>query len=94
MVVGLRHYPPRAERSAAGHWSPGRDRATQHRFREAVLRLAGQRCQYVYLEGGYEYRCTETSGLQAHHRDPGNNDPNTGLALCRPHHKALDPHAR
>jgi hypothetical protein len=32
--------------------------------------------------------------LQAHHTRPGNNDPTTGVMLCREHHRMVDKHAR
>jgi hypothetical protein len=77
-------------RSAAGHWTANRDRATQARFRRLVLQAAGGRCQYV----ANGRRCTTTNGLQAHHTQPGNDNPATGIALCRPHHRTIDKHAR
>lgn len=82
----MRNYPPRAPQNPDGHWSPNRDRATQARFRRHVLANAGHCCQH---QG-----CAVTTGLQAHHTQAGNNDPDTGLALCRVHHRAIDPYAR
>jgi hypothetical protein len=82
----MRHYPPIGPRNAAGHWSAGRNRAAQARFRTAVLAAAGGCCQYT--------GCPVTTGLQAHHTQAGNDDPETGLALCRLHHRMVDPHAR
>jgi hypothetical protein len=82
----VRHYPPRAPRNAAGHWSPNRDRAAQARFRRYVLANAGYCCQY---QG-----CAVITGLQAHHTQQGNDDPQTGVALCRAHHRLVDPYAR
>lgn len=85
----MRHYPPRTPRQG-GHWSTGRNRLAQARFRQAVLANAGHQCQWI----GDTDRCPITSPLQAHHTQAGNDDPATGLALCTAHHKALDPHAR
>jgi hypothetical protein len=82
----VRRYPPIAPRSAAGHWSPNRDRAAQARFRRYVLANAGYCCQY---QG-----CAVITGLQAHHTQAGNDDPQTGLALCRAHHRLVDLYAR
>jgi hypothetical protein len=82
----VRHFPPRAPQNPAGHWSANRNRAAQARFRRHVLANAGHCCQY---QG-----CAVTTELQAHHTQPGNHDPETGLALCRAHHKLIDPHAR
>lgn len=65
---------------------PQRDRTTQRRFRTTVLRNANHQCQYITTDGT---RCPITHNLQAHH-----TTPTTGIALCRPHHRALDPHAR
>jgi hypothetical protein len=82
----VRHYPPIKPRNAAGHWSAARNRAAQARFRTAVLAAAGGCCQYA--------GCPVTTELQAHHTQAGNDDPTTGLALCRVHHRMADPHAR
>jgi hypothetical protein len=82
----VRHYPPIHARHPNGHWTTNRNRATQARFRAAVLNTAHGCCQY---QG-----CAVTTGLQAHHTQPGNDDPETGLALCRAHHRMIDPHAR
>jgi predicted restriction endonuclease len=68
----------------------GRDRALQAKFRRAVLNNAGHRCQHV--QDGV--RCPATAGLQAHHLTPGTWNPADGAALCRQHHRAIDPHAR
>lgn len=78
---------PRAKNA---HWSKGRDRQAQRRFREVLMARADGRCEFT--EDGA--RCIETRGLQAHHTEPGNDDPATGLLLCRTHHRAVDPHAR
>jgi hypothetical protein len=86
----MRHYPPRSPRSTHGHWTTTRDRATQATFRAALIKRAGMRCEWADTNG----RCPRTTGLQAHHTQPGNNDPATGLLLCQAHHKTLDPHAR
>lgn len=66
-------------------WNSQRDRATQAAFRRRVLEAADHQCQAV--EDGQ--RCTATTELQAHHIDE-----HTGVALCRPHHRAIDSHAR
>jgi hypothetical protein len=88
--MGMRHYPPLKPRNPSGHWTTHRDRATQARFRAALIQRAGLRCEWTDHSG----RCGTTLGLQAHHTQPGNNDPATGLLLCTTHHKAVDPHAR
>jgi hypothetical protein len=95
----MRNYPPRAPQNPAGHWTARRDRATQARFRTAVLARAGGRCQYVEpldhgLDPVFHLRCSATTDLQAHHSVPGDDDPATGIALCRTHHRAVDPYAR
>jgi predicted restriction endonuclease len=81
---------PKHSRPKGAHWSRQRDRAAQARFRKRVLFNAGHRCQFV--EDGM--RCSETAELQAHHTEPGNDLPETGVALCRAHHKVLDRYAR
>lgn len=64
----------------------------QAKFRRAVIAQAGiEQCQYVTLEG---HHCTVTTNLQAHHMIPGNDDPTTGVLLCRYHHRLVDRHAR
>ncbi len=73
-------------------WNATRNRVAQHRFRIAVLQRAGHQCQAVDRATGQ--RCYQTAQLQAHHLKPGDHDPATGLALCRAHHRATDPHAR
>lgn len=82
------YHPAKKGRS----WSPGRDRSAQARFRRALVARAGERCEWVDPETGR--RCDETEGLQAHHLDPGNDDPRRGALLCREHHKKVDPYAR
>lgn len=86
----MRHFPPRIAPTGNTGWNGKRDRATQARFRRQVLAAAGDRCQYV--QDGV--RCAATHELQAHHTEPGNDDPVTGVALCRLHHRAVDCHAR
>lgn len=71
-------------------WNGKRNRTTQSRFRHAVLTRAGHRCQGL----DYGQRCATTAPLEAHHTEPGNNDPSTGLALCGRHHAPTDPYAR
>jgi predicted restriction endonuclease len=88
----MRNYPPRAPQNPAGHWTARRDRATQARFATRVLHNAGHQCQFIHGIGGH--RCLATTDLQAHHTIPGNDDPNTGVALCRLHHRTVDNHAR
>lgn len=73
-----------------GSWSKGRDHKTQDRFRRAVLANAGYRCQPT--EDGQ--RCSVTRPLQAHHLEPGNDNPAAGVALCQLHHRQMDRHAR
>jgi predicted restriction endonuclease len=89
-VAQVRFYPPRAPRNPSGHWSSNRSRIAQAHFRAALVKRAGNRCEWVDSNG----RCVKALGLQAHHTQPGNDDPTTGLLLCTIHHKALDPHAR
>jgi predicted restriction endonuclease len=91
-VIGARRCPKCAppERNPAGHWSLNRNRLAQARFRRAVLaRFEGQCAAVVDGE-----RCPVTTDLQAHHTKPGNDDPGTGVALCRIHHRMLDSFAR
>lgn len=80
----MKHYPPRKTGPHTG-WSPTRDRAAQKRFREALLRRSGGRCEYP--------GCASTDRLQAHH-DRAGYDPGAGRLLCHAHHKLEDPHAR
>ena len=87
----MRHYPPRAPRSPAGHWSANRDRAAQARFRQALIDRANNQCEWVTTDG---LRCPATTRLQAHHTQPGNDNPTTGMLLCTAHHKLVDRHAR
>lgn len=91
--VSPKYYPERKPRQRS--W-PARDRAAQKQFREAVLKQAGtpSRCQYGMFPGGTRCTITGDENLVAHHCEPGNPDPATGLALCRPHHRELDVHAR
>ena len=70
-------------------WNGRRDRGAQARFRQQVRAAAGHQCQAI--EDGA--RCRETEG-QAHHTEAGNDDPATGVFLCRRHHRLVDPHAR
>lgn len=80
----MRHYPPKRTGPHTG-WSPNRDRAAQARFRQALMRRAGGRCEYP--------GCSSTDQLHAHH-DMAGYDPSCGRLLCREHHKAEDPYAR
>ncbi len=86
-----------AHRATGGHWSAGRDRATQAKFRAAVLARAGYRCEHVTPAGT---RCTVTgaSNLIAHHRAGlaagGTSTAANGAALCGFHHRAVDARAR
>lgn len=73
-----------------GGWQGNRDVGTQYHFRKAVLAKDGNRCAYS-ING---FRCPNTTNLQAHHTEPGNNDPATGLTLCRAHHRLVDKKAR
>lgn len=87
----MRHYPPR-QRKTGGHWSAGRDRTAQARFRRAVL----ARDHYTCRRCGHHDPTGAT--LEAHHVHPG-YDPDHGVTLCNSTtlsqcHKALDPHAR
>jgi predicted restriction endonuclease len=86
----MRHYPPRTTSTGNTSWGNKRDRATQARFRRIVLANASNQCQATQ----HDTRCPITQPLQAHHTEPGNNDPATGIALCLMHHKTIDPKAR
>lgn len=85
-------YPPKPTRTGTGNtsWNGNRDRSAQRRFAREVLANAGHQCQYANAHG----RCVQTTGLHAHHTQPGNHDPETGLALCRAHHREVDRYAR
>lgn len=73
-------------------WGNRRDRAAQARFRREVGNLFAWQCAAI-VDGA---RCDvrEPAQLQAHHTQPGNDDPETGVLLCKEHHRAVDPHAR
>ena len=73
-------------------WGSSRDRGAQARFRRAVLKAAGHRCQAI--ENGERCPVTGAENLHAHHTQPGNDDPATGAALCERHDLMIDPHAR
>lgn len=80
------------DHGGAGGWADNRDRSAQAKFRREVIKLVGvMQCQALLPNGA---RCPATRELQAHHTRPGDNDPATGLLLCRPHHRALDKWAR
>jgi hypothetical protein len=76
--------------SSGASWNGTRDREAQRRFRAAVFAAAGGICQGI--DGGV--RCRSRIGLQAHHTRPGDDNPATGLLLCRPCHRAADRMAR
>jgi hypothetical protein len=80
----MRRFPPRPTGSHTG-WTPGRDRAAQTRFRNALIRRANGQCEYP--------GCTSTHRLQAHH-DMAGYDASCGRLLCWTHHREVDPHAR
>lgn len=74
-----------------GTWG-ARDTAAHNVFAKAVKQRAGGRCERC---GAIGVPFTHNStGLVAHHTQPGNNDPSTGLGLCPRCHRELDPHAR
>lgn len=81
---------PLHRRDKNAHWSTDRDRGAQGRFRKALVKLYGLQCAAV--ESGI--RCSETTNLQAHHLEPGNDDPKLGRLLCQRHHRMVDRHAR
>lgn len=81
---------PLHRRDQNAHWSKDRDRTAQAKFRKALIGMYGMRCAAV-VDG---VRCPVTTGLQAHHTQPGVDDPATGALLCNEHHRAVDPHAR
>ncbi len=72
-------------------WNGKRDRTAQARFRKQILALSGEQCTAL-VNGGR--RCPATTQLQAHHREPGNDDPTTGALLCPVHHRQADRWAR
>lgn len=67
--------------------STWRNRSEQRQFRIAVLERARFQCEYPGCD------TTDAANLVAHHDEPGNNDPATGRALCRPHHRVVDRYA-
>lgn len=69
-----------------------RSRSAQAKFRRVVLARAGVRCQGV--DAGERCAVIGPHNLHAHHTEPGNNDPATGLALCERHDLMIDPRAR
>lgn len=73
-------------RLATGHWSAGRDRAEQARFRRGLIEADGEQCMRVLANG---LRCPETV-VQAHHGRPGHPDE----LLCSVHHREVDEFAR
>ena len=81
----MRHYPPRPTGPHTG-WSPGRDRAAQARFRQALMQRSGGQCEYPGCS-------TPLDRLAAHHDRPG-YDAECGRLLCWRHHKHEDRHAR
>jgi len=86
-----RHVALHRKQGATGtSWNGKRDRTAQARFRKQVLALSGEQC--TALVNGR--RCPVTTQLQAHHREPGNDDPNTGALLCPVHHRQADRWAR
>jgi len=76
-------------------WSPHRDRASQSKFRTAVLKRDGRQCRALLADGR---RCPVAIDLRAHHLLPlskgGNYSPANGLTLCKRHDKEADHHAR
>jgi 5-methylcytosine-specific restriction endonuclease McrA len=69
-------------------WSPGRDRAAQQRFRQAVLARDGYQC----------VDCGATNDLRACHLQPvgagGGYHPDNGVTRCGQCDRATDQHAR
>ena len=90
----MKRYPPPKQGPHTG-WSPGRDRAAQAQFRKALIRRAGNQCEYVgWIEWlATEGRCPRRTNLHAHH-DRAGYTADCGRLLCRDHHKAEDRHAR
>ncbi len=84
-----------ARSRARPSWSPSRNRSAQRRFREAVLKRAGNQCQALLANGT---RCPIKAPLFAHHTKshnaPDGYDPKHGVCLCRFHHREVDSHAR
>lgn len=73
--------------------TPNRQTRAQMQFREAVLRNAGHRCQWIGPDG---QRCEVTGDehLTAHHLRPlrvvPSYDPRQGCGLCLPHHREAE----
>lgn len=90
------HRRPKARNGTS--WNGQRDRVAQARFRRAVLALYDGRCAAIV--DGIRCDVSDPAALEAHHLQPGNDDPATGVLLCkapplgRGHHKEVDPHAR
>ncbi len=83
--------PCPAHAKHGGHWSRGRDRNAQARFRRAVLTRDRHTCRRC----GHHDPTGRT--LEAHHTRPG-YDPAAGVTVCSTAangcHRELDPHAR
>lgn len=77
--------------SSGTSWNGSRDRQAQAHFRDRVLDIANHQCQWRLKDGE---PCGIVRPLEAHHTEPGNDDPATGLALCRFHHRLVDSKAR
>ena len=86
-----RHRNPNAK-----GWSGTRDRSAQRRLRTALLKRAGNRCEWVDRKTGV--RCAVTVDLRACHLTPvslgGGYDPADAVLLCRTHDMATDRYAR
>lgn len=84
------HEPERASRRTPGRGT-GTDAAA---FRRAVLEAAGYRCEVV--ERGRRCDVRGAAGLEAHHVVPiraggDPTDPENGRAVCRRHHRLIEP---
>lgn len=91
-VRTLEHFPPRAKDrikpADAKGWS-NRSANAQGRFSYAVRKRVRDASGYLHCE-----RCGRTGPLDAHHTQPGNDDPSTGVLLCSRCHCIVDKHAR
>lgn len=87
-------YCPEHEPVRESRRTPGRGGgARASRFRAAVLRRAGYRCEVV--EHGQRCPVDDPAQLEAHHVraivDGGDaDDPDNGRAVCRHHHRIVE----
>jgi predicted restriction endonuclease len=91
-----RHQPPLIPDATS--WNQQRSKRNQYAFRLAVLYRDQYRCRCRGQRDGCDRPhadpCGAVRDLHAHHTQPGNDDPSTGLTLCRACHRAVDSKAR